>query len=150
MKLMLGLLGAAMGFSSAAQAGGYTCVFEVNQKVVNQCSIDSASPSTAVCSYPFPDTNLTVGCAVVAEGAEDLVACQMGVLEDRRAAPDLSKMVQSKTTAAALTALAQLPGFAAAAASMAPTSKATLHLGYFEKRGAPLLSAICPDTFAKR
>jgi hypothetical protein len=151
MKLKLALLGVALGFSSAAQAGAYNCAFEVNQAPVNQCSIDSASPSTAKCSYLFAGTNLTGVCVVVAAGAEDLVACQVGVVVDSIAAePSLAKVVQSKSAAAALVALAQLPGFAAAAATIAPTNKASIHLGYYEKQGAPLFSAICPATFGKQ
>jgi hypothetical protein len=151
MKLKLALLGVALGFSSAAQAGAYSCAFEVNQAPVKQCNIDSASPDTARCSYPFPGTNLTGVCVVVAAGSEDLVACQVGVVADAKTAEsDVAKVVQSKTAKAAITALAQLPGFAAAAATIAPTGKASIHLGYIEKQGAPLFSAICPATMGKQ
>jgi hypothetical protein len=145
MKLMLVLLSVALGFSSTARAGAYTCAFEKNQIAVKKCTINSASPSTAKCSYLFPGTNLTGTCVITRSESKDLLACQIGVADK----PDLSRLFKSKKTADAITALAQLPGFAAAAATLAPTNKATIHLGYVEKQGAPLFSAICPSTFGK-
>jgi hypothetical protein len=149
MKLMLGLLSVALGFSSAAQAGAYTCAFETNQNIVQQCKIDSASPSTARCSYPFSGTDLSVGCMVVPLGSEDFLSCVIGVAPLPGAAPDLSGVVQSQSAAAAIAALAHLPGFAAAAVTIAPAGKASIHLGYVEKNGSTLFSAICPPTFGK-
>lgn len=157
MKLMLGLLGVALAFSSAAQAGAYSCAFETNQAVVKQCNINSASPSTARCSFPFPGTNLTGVCVVTALGPEDMLACQIGVLgaglEEKNLSSDvqnqLASVVESKSLKAAIVALAHLPGFSAAAVTLAPASKGTIHLGYVEKQGATLFSAICPPTFGK-
>ena len=153
MKLMLGILGVSLVFSSAARAGAYTCAFETNQTVIEQCSIDSASPSTARCSFPFPGTNLTGVCVVTPLGPDDMLACQIGVLSAELAASELqgklSSVAESKTLPAAIRALAQLPGFASAAVTVAPASKATIHLGYVEKQGSTLFSAICPSTFGK-
>ena len=162
MKLMLGFLIVALGlvvpfsraesfdFSSAPPArSAYTCVFEVDQKVVKECNIDSASTSTAKCSYSFPGTNLTGACVVNRLGSQDLLACQIGVPGAGLAEPDFSRMMQSKNAADAIVALARLPGLAAAAATQAPRGKAAIHLGYVEKQGAPLFSAICPSTFGK-
>lgn len=146
MKLMLGLLSVALGFSSTAQAGTYTCEFETNQVGVKQCNIDSASPTTSTCSFPFPGTDFTGICVVVPQGADDLLSCVITSMA-AAAAPALASVVQSKSVAAALTALPQVPGFTAASATLAPTSKATIHLGY--KQGQMLYSAICPPKFEK-
>lgn len=151
MKLVLGfLLSVVLGFSSsAAQAGAYDCIFEKDQVAVKKCNIDSASPAKARCSYLFPGTNLTGVCVVNRLGSKDLLACQIGVSAAGLTEPDLSSVLKGKSAADTLTALAQLPGFAAAAATLAPTNKATIHLGYIEKQGSPLFSAICPSTFGK-
>jgi hypothetical protein len=149
-----------VGCLFSGSSSNYSCAFENNQVAVNQCNIDSASTSTARCSYPFPGTNLTGVCVVVSanSGSVDLLTCQIGVVAAATGASNLSKVVESnlskvvesKNVRAAITALAQLPGFAAAAAAVAPTGNANIHLGYIEKQGAPLLSAICPATFGKQ
>jgi hypothetical protein len=153
MKMMFGFLGVALAFSSAAHAGAYSCAFETNQNVIKQCNIDSASSSAARCSFPFPGTNLTGVCVVTSLGPDDMLACQIGVLGADLAANDvqgmLSTVVESKTLPAAIKALAKLPGFVSAAVTVAPASKATIHLGYVESQGSTLFSAICPSTFGK-
>lgn len=162
MKLMFGLLIVTLGLgtafsrvesfnisSASPPKSAYTCVFEIDQKVVKQCNIDSASPSTARCSYPFSGTNLTGVCVVNRLGSNDLLACQIGVPPAGVVEPDVSRVMEGKSAAATIAALAQLPGFAAAAVTQAPRGKATIHLGYVEKQGAPLFSAICPATFGK-
>jgi hypothetical protein len=90
---------------------------------------------------------------ITALGPEDMLSCQIGVLGADLAESDyqgkLSSVVESKTLPAAIKALAQLPGFVSAAVTVAPASKGTIHLGYVEKQGSTLFSAICPQTFGK-